>query len=366
MVYQDASIRQARDNPPESLNLNTDKGRQTRSLILSSRSRWQYPLVESEVHLGKIRFAVHEANPIGVNTEKLLQTDTRDNVRENANSGGNVETVISDATAEDPDTLIDDASGELAATEQAAKFVSGVSYKLSRTLPIVDMYVPISITFNDTMMYDNPGLNMIGGGTLAAMANPDAGMLGVAYESVLRGLGDVFGFMKGDFAGETARLSALRGSRLLPFLRNNAGFQAAVSIGLQRAINPNTRSVFKGVNLREFTFTFKLIANSQREAIVIENIVKHFRSQAYPESIGSPNFPIGYKFPNAFSLQFTHRGKEAKIPKLERCFLRGVQTVYNSTGAAFHVDGRPNEIDLTLNFIEMRTLNKDDVFGGGY
>jgi hypothetical protein len=222
------------------------------------------------------------------------------------------------------------------------------------------MYIPLSLTYNDGAQYENANLNVIGSGTLEGMQQGSS-IFSSAYNALAEGVGSVFGYlMDPSLTGEAARLGALRASRAVP----NAGFQAAVSIGVQRTMNPNTRALFKGVNLREFSFNFKMIANSQREAIAIERIVNHFRTELYPDVINALNVPIAYEMPNAFSIQFTHRGAEAKMPKLEYCFLRNVQTVYNATGAAFHPDGRPNEVDMTLNFVEMRTLNKRDITDG--
>ena len=36
----------------------------------------------------------------------------------------------------------------------------------------------------------------------------------------------------------------------------------------------------------------------------------------------------------------------------------------NPTGGTFRRDGQPNEIDLTLSFVEYRTLNKKDIEAG--
>ena len=43
------------------------------------------------------------------------------------------------------------------------------------------------------------------------------------------------------------------------------------------------------------------------------------------------------------------------------CFLRGMTTNYNATTMSFFRDGQFSEIDLTLDMIEFRTLDKDDV-----
>ena len=356
---------------PDTVSLNSEEGMQTRSSVLNRGfNRIQYPENQTEEFLGKIRFAVHKATPLSLNAEKINETAIQDRTIYAPNRGvGDFDASDTELTpvtlgpgdfdaADEQDRAKQDQRTQ--AAKDAAQLVQGVSYKLSRAAPIIDMYIPLSLTYNDGAQYENANLNVIGSGTLAGMQNAD-GIFASAYNALAEGVGSVFGYlMDPSLTGEAARLGALRASRAVP----NAGFQAAVSIGVQRTMNPNTRALFKGVNLREFSFNFKMIANSQREAIAIERIVNHFRTELYPDVINALNVPIAYEMPNAFSIQFTHRNSEAKMPKLEYCFLRNVQTVYNATGAAFHPDGRPNEVDMTLNFIEMRTLNKKDIMAG--
>ena len=349
---------------PDTVSLNSEEGMQTRSSVLNRGfNRIQYPENQTEEFLGKIRFAVHKATPLSLNAEKINETAIQDRfieVSNSSNRGAPRGQEDFDGVYEDPIIVKARQDQQTQAANDAAQLVQGVSYKLSRAAPIIDMYIPLSLTYNDGAQYENANLNVIGSGTLAGMQNAD-GIFASAYNALAEGVGSVFGYlMDPALTGEAARLGALRASRAVP----NAGFQAAVSIGVQRTMNPNTRAMFKGVNLREFSFNFKMIANSQREAIAIERIVNHFRTELYPDVINALNVPIAYEMPNAFSIQFTHRNAEAKMPKLEYCFLRNVQTVYNATGAAFHPDGRPNEVDMTLNFIEMRTLNKKDIMAG--
>ena len=50
-------------------------------------------------------------------------------------------------------------------------------------------------------------------------------------------------------------------------------------------LNPNTRSLFKSVALREFAFQFKFIAKSKKEADEVRKIIKFFRTELYPEAL---------------------------------------------------------------------------------
>ena len=49
---------------------------------------------------------------------------------------------------------------------------------------------------------------------------------------------------------------------------------------------------------------------------------------------------------------------------MKDCYLRSVSTNYNPSSMAFHPDGRPVEIDLSLSFVEEVTVNRKDIEEG--
>ena len=338
--------------PPESISLDTT----TRDTIrYGRRANLSFPERRDEIYQGRIRFAVHQAKPLRIEQSASFQS-VDDQIAAAANAGFFEE--AADLTANrDQLERAQSVEQEKNITDAAIK---GLSYKLHESAPIVDMYIPLALTFNETVNYDtNANLNTFGAGAMAAVQNGQ-GLIDGMGQALSQGLNDVFQLMQNGFADEAARLGALRLSKAVP----NTGIQNAVSLGVQRALNPNTRALFRNVNLRQFNFAFKMIAESQREAETVENIVKHFRTELYPDVYMEGEFPIGYEFPNAFSIQFNYAGQKARLPKIERCFLLGVDTSFNSTSGTFHWDGRPTEVDMTLRFVEMRTLNRKDIVGG--
>ena len=342
-------------NPPDTISLTGS----TRESIRDRRAKYSFPERRDEIYQGRIRFAVHQAKPLRVEQSASFRP-TSDIISAAA------DTAASPFAEDRFQELVDnpDQVERAQAVEQEKNItdavIKGLSYKLHDDAPIVDMYIPLALTFNETVNYDtNANLNTFGAGAMAAVQN-NQGLIDGMGQALSQGLNDVFQFMDKGFASEAARLGALRLSKAVP----NTGIQNAVSLGVQRALNPNTRALFRNVNLRQFNFAFKMIAESQREAETVEKIVKHFRTELYPDVFMEGEFPIGYEFPNAFSIQFNYAGQQAKLPKIERCFLLGVDTSFNSTSGTFHWDGRPTEVDMTLRFVEMRTLNKQDIIGG--
>ena len=238
----------------------------------------------------------------------------------------------------------------------------------SQSIPQYDtgviLYLPSSLRFDDQVSYENMELGAIGG---IASAGIKSGL--GAVSSLARGVGQATGstinLLKGGIADQAAaRLAATR------LAQKSAIAGGAVTNALAVTVNPNTINLFKSVALREFSFTFKLIATSQREAIEIENIIKFFRTTMYPETIdfdgadaGGLNVPIGYKFPDKFDITMRYNDQPVGT-KILTSVLRGFQSVYNPQSMSWHEDGKPSEVDITLSFGEERTLTRNDITAG--
>ncbi len=263
----------------------------------------------------------------------------------------------------------DKVTGNALAEKGGKLFKGGVDFRPTANMPIVDMYFPLTMQFNDNALYDNADLGAMGG-TAEAAIQAGAGALNSVLGAASQGVGSIFDAITGNKQlTETAlRVGAARAIDLGSFL--NTGVANALRLTNRTVINPNTRALFRGVNLREFTFQFKMIAESQQEAAIVEQIVKHFRTQMYPDTypvnIGNNvSADLGFAFPNVFEITFKYKnGINERIPRINFCYLRNVSTTINPTGGTFRRDGQPNEIDLTLSFVEYRTLNKKDIEAG--
>ncbi len=230
--------------------------------------------------------------------------------------------------------------------------------------PVVDMYFPLTMQFNDNAQYDNAPLGALGRGVEAALQGGQ-GALEAAISEAGKSFTSIIDVATGsDKLGETAfKLGAARAIDKVSSL--SSGVANALTLQNRAIINPNMRALFRGVGLREFTFQFKMIARSQRESAEVRQIVQHFREQMYPGIYEIGTADIGFKFPNMFQIEFKYNGNNNRnIPKIHKCYLRTVSTTVNPTGGAMRRDGAPNEIDLTLSFVEHKTLNQRDVRNG--
>lgn len=222
----------------------------------------------------------------------------------------------------------------------------------------VSLYLPVGLQYRDNVGYENMDL---GGMGAAAEAGLKSGS-GAIKNLIEGGMKTLSAGLGGAANKDVAKLGVVKLTSKLPDEVSGA-FKSAAGV----TTNPNTRVLFKQVNLREFAFAFKFIATSAKEAEEVKEIIKLFRTELYPENInldvGGSQISIGYKFPNKFQIDVEYDGEDIAT-RIKPCFLRDVSVTYNNTSMTMHSDGNFQEIEMTLAFQETRTLNRKDVEEG--
>lgn len=230
------------------------------------------------------------------------------------------------------------------------------------------------LRFSDNAQYETANLGVLGAGLEQGLrgGNPFEGVTrngqllqassAIAAAAVAKGVGEAAGAAVGALTaggpGAVLGASALGGAF--------DGLSPAVRSATRIATAPNQRTLFQQVNIRSFAFTFKMIANNRQEAEEIKNIVKFFRQELYPEKIplGETGVPLAYKFPNMFEIDVRNAQGNNPAFKIQRCYLRDIQTAFNSTATGMHDDGSFIEVDISLAFQEIVALDKQKIRDG--
>tara|TARA_R100001377_G_C3186979_1_gene108969 strand:+ start:360 stop:1331 length:972 start_codon:yes stop_codon:yes gene_type:complete len=227
----------------------------------------------------------------------------------------------------------------------------------------VILYLPTAFIVNDQMNYEQLNLGPIGATAEAGM-KAGQGAMGALARGAGQAASSMVGLLTGSVTDQrAARLAAVRLAQAAPIGETGAN---AVGSALGVAVNPNTRALFRSVGLREFSFSFQLIASSANEADEIERIVKFFREEMYPDTINIPgglNVPVGYEFPNKFEIVIDYNNTQVGT-RILPSFLRSAQVTYNPNNMGYHRDGKPSEVSMTLSFGESKTLTKQDIRDG--
>ena len=232
------------------------------------------------------------------------------------------------------------------------------------------LYLPAGFAVADSLQYTNVDIGTTGAAALAGMgaaASGEGSAIGSVAKSFFQGIKDGVGSISDLFStgqmDAMAKLSVARGINNTKDLMSDE-VKLGSQLALQVALNPNSRAMFKGVNLRSFSFAFTFVPTSPEEAEMVEQIIYRFRWHAYPKpiNIGTTGITAGFEYPHLFTIELTHDDSGETIgTKIKDCYLESVTTAYNPSTMAYHADGRPVEYNMTLNFRETIALTQEDI-----
>jgi len=316
-----------------------------------SRTILKYPLNNQQDYGGTITFKALEREPLSLGSKALELLKPEFNA-------------LAEGTAVRDNAFFDGAPVAVtrrpSATDKARPEI-GAGRKCT-------LYLPAAIQIQDKVSYSNIDLGVLGS-TVREGLTSDASVreMGSAVGQEIKDtFGSLISSLQQGAVSEEAQVAALK-----VFSRSSA-ISGAISTTTGISLNPNRRSMLQGPELRNFTFSFKLIPTSPAEGESIEKIIQFFREEMYPDAVetGDTGVSAVFRYPALFDIVMRYRtangGYKKVATQLLPCQLQAVDVNYNQSGMSFHRDGKPQEAALTLNFTEERTLNKHDVATRGY
>ena len=229
----------------------------------------------------------------------------------------------------------------------------------------IKLFMPVSFNQTDTFTYANTEMGAAGALGAAALRGGQ-NLPGAASTAIGEGFAGITDTIEGLLgSGQLGQLGAARIASTVGSA-SQAG-QAAIEQAAQVVMNPNIRASFKSVGLRKFQFLFNMIPKNSAEADAIDAIIYNFRRAGYPEDIPGPaGIPLAFKYPQLFRITpkvRTDRGFEVQVgTPIKYCYLESISVNSNPIGNnTFHADGHAIQTDLSLSFVEYRTLSRKDV-----
>lgn len=156
------------------------------------------------------------------------------------------------------------------------------------------------------------------------------------------------------------------GLKILDKIGVDQNLLAAQALEQGVAFNPATALAFENVNLRQFSFAFTLVPESEKESSDIRDIENFFRKYMYPEVEGFVS-----KYPPTFEIKFYDPIADDEIeesiymPMIHDCYITGVDVTINPEGNSFHKASNgfaPTSTNMTLTFAEGRMLSRHDIY----
>lgn len=209
--------------------------------------------------------------------------------------------------------------------------------------------------------------------------NYDEADIGFVLGTALRG--NFADFLKGTAATVTTREGMVSFLSKNPVLSSLAGADLAENLAkTTNALggfveNPFKQLFFSGLSFRRFQFKFTMLPRSQKEAIMINNIVELFKYHMHPEE---RSFAGGRFFvvPSDFDIEFYRINELSNsspqnldtssvfenefLFSLSTCVLTDMSVNYTPSSEGFitHKDGTPLGVNMSLQFIETEILTK--------
>jgi hypothetical protein len=223
-------------------------------------------------------------------------------------------------------------------------------------VPISFMTLPLPVN----MPSDHYSMN-IGEQDLGFLGNAtdikDGADLGKLRESLKEKLnvsgvsGDVAALAVGLLAAAPAVSDVLSGIKGLGGL--NASGVAQATAGLVK--NPHTALLFNNVQLRTFTFQWKLSPRSESQSKNLNSIINMLKRAMHPSFAGG-GFALEY--PNLFTVEFNN-DKEG-IVTVDYAFLQDFQINPTPSGQVYYKNGYPSIVEMSMTFKETRIKTTED------
>ena len=262
-----------------------------------------------------------------------------------------------------------DSFSELAITAPKVPKVEGANNAQNRSILLsklpttrleksIALYMPPNVQVSYEIKYAD---KEIGALAMAGSAVIDAIKKGGNTETILRNAADAAGTVGQE--GLTNFLNkALDGIA--------SGAEALSQMEKGTVITPRMEMMFEGVGRRSFSYTFAFIPKSKQEALIVEDIIKHFKFYAMP-AYSNKETRREMDIPGTFDIEYMYRGSRNNfINRISTCFLTKVDVQYGGDRytAYEEIPGKgppPQKSSLSLNFTELETLSQSHI-GDGY
>lgn len=226
-----------------------------------------------------------------------------------------------------------------------------VNHDLSIALPL-----PANLVDSTSLGYSTPNMGAIGGeflGLLTKVAG-SADWLQTLRSEVNQAMRN-----PGKLASDVGRVIARRAiAGVSPTLGS------ALDLATGSTPNPHVAVSFTHVNLRTFTYTWKMSPNSADESAALEEIIRTINARILPAKDGS-NFLLN--FPNHCQILIQPVAIE-KLFSFKPCVVESLGVNYAPSGipSVFAGTNLPTEIEMTMTFKEVQIRTAEDYQRSSY
>ena len=313
---------------------------------LPKNLRYPYARIEDGMDFLKIQIASY--TPPDLNLEALINVNNPDK----SVSGENA--------------TISRGQGSFALTN-ATGSNTNVSENGGRVLkhPKHTIFLPIPRQIQDanSVTYDSSKLDPLEAAGSAiikqGIENPTIGLVQDALKAIGEGV---------DLIGDNtdAIASAIAG-RAIGALGGNVTANALIARGSGAILNPNLESLFQGVKLRQFPFTFEFFPRNPTEAEQVKMIIRVLKRSMSAKNNKDKGGGIFIKQPDIFQLRYMKGASEHPfLNKFLPMHLTDMKINYAASGTySTFYDGTPSHMSVSCSFQEVNPVYQEDFDDAG-
>ena len=315
---------------------------------LPKNLRYPYARIEDGMDFLKIQIASY--TPPDLNLEALINVN---------NPGGKNNPTGEKAT-------ISRGQGSFALTN-ATGSNTNVSENGGRVLkhPKHTIFLPIPRQIQDanSVTYDSSKLDPLEAAGSAiikqGIENPSIELV----QDALRAIGEGV-----DLIGDNtdAIASAIAG-RAIGALGGNVTANALIARGSGAILNPNLESLFQGVKLRQFPFTFEFFPRNPTEAEQVKMIIRVLKRSMSAKNNKDKGGGVFIKQPDIFQLRYMKGASEHPfLNKFLPMHLTDMKINYAASGTySTFYDGTPSHMSVSCSFQEVNPVYQEDFDDAG-
>ena len=160
----------------------------------------------------------------------------------------------------------------------------------------------------------------------------------------------------------TDAIAAAIAGRAIGALGGNVTANQLIARASGAILNPNLESLFQGVKLRQFPFTFEFFPRNYNEGQQVKMIIKVLKRSMAARNNGKTGKGIFIKQPDIFQLEYMKGSSEHPfLNKFLPTHLTDMKINYSQSGtySTFH-DGTPTHMTVSCSFQEVNPVYQED------
>ena len=313
---------------------------------LPKNLRYPYARIEDGMDFLKIQIATY--TPPDLNLETLL----------------NVKNPDKDATGANAEISRGSGSFALTNATDSNTNVGNGGRVLKRPKHTIFLPIPRQIQDANSVSYDSSKLDPL---EAAGAAIIKQGIESPTIGLVQRALGAIVGDGADLIGDNTDAIASAIAGRAIGALGGNVTANALIARGSGAILNPNLESLFQGVKLRQFPFTFEFFPRNPTEAEQVKLIIRVLKRSMSAKNNKDKGKGVFIKQPDIFQLRYMKGASEHPfLNKFLPMHLTDMKINYAASGTySTFYDGTPSHMSVSCSFQEVNPIYQEDFDDAG-